>query len=195
MLDTRPQADDTQVIPLIPADSDGGDPAADAQIRVNPDDLAAPGPAPRTWAEQDGASPVKTSGPPFPVPDEVAEAIGIAVGVPSPDQVFLNPDRLDFSTWADQWLAQHAPAVQAKAMQYGSNSLAAMGGLTARLQGHEAISKVEALERGCAVYAYGKMERVMDAIMRGELPGRDSWHDLAVYSLMVLFMRETGRWP
>lgn len=190
VLDTRPPTEvpaerpigDTQVIPLIPDGSDGSDPAADAlipphttqhDVRVNPDDLR-----PKTgrhWAT--GSVPM-----------------GVAAGVPSPDQVFLNPAAADFQKWAEGWLSEHAPAVQAKAQQYGSNSLAASGRKLARLQGRQ-VSDIEALELGCFDYAHGKMERVFDAVLREQLPGRDTWHDIAVYSLMVLFMREFGRWP
>lgn len=134
------------------------------------------------------------SGPDHWGPGPALPPRGVAVGVPGPDSTFLNPAQADFSKWAADWLADTAPAVQAKAEQYGSNSLAAMGHLAARMQGRK-VPEIEALEAGCAVYAFGKMERVMDALLRGELPGRDSWNDLAVYSLMVLYMRQFGRWP
>jgi hypothetical protein len=178
----------TQVLPRVVVDSQ--EPIVDGRngltgllpehttdvIRTNVEDLQADQHKTRDWAT--GSFPVR----------------GVAVGVPAPDQVFLNPAAADFTKWAEDWLSDTAPQVQAKAEQYGSNSLAAMGHLAARMQGRK-VSEIEALEVGCAVYAFGKMERVMDAVLRGGMPGRDTWHDLAVYSLMVLFMREHGRWP
>jgi hypothetical protein len=144
-------------------------------IRTNVEDLQAG--KVREWAT--GSFPVR----------------GVAVGVPSPDQVFLNAAApADFTKWLEGWVQDTAPGIQSKAETYGSNSLAAMGRRAAQLQGR-VVSEVEALELGCWLYSSGKMERVTDAVLRGELPGRDTWHDIACYALMVLSIREHGRWP
>lgn len=99
-----------------------------------------------------------------------------------------------FAEWAQEWLDDRLPDIEGKAKVYGSNSLAAMGHLFARA-GHMEIPQSDALEYGCGVYAYGKMERVMDAMLRGELPGADTWGDIAVYALMALYTRSKGTWP
>lgn len=98
--------------------------------------------------------------------------------------------------WWVQQAANEAPMIAEKADLYGSNSLAAMGRMIAALQQNSAsYSHADLLELGCFVYAYGKMERVFDAVKRGEFPGLDSWVDLSVYARMVIKVRETGSWP
>lgn len=101
-------------------------------------------------------------------------------------------------SFAGWWLGMVellAPAIQEKARQYGTNSLVEVGRLYARAQGRDPIGQVEAIEIGCMMYAYGKMQRVVDAMQRGELPSTDTWHDLMVYSAMAQFARAHGRWP
>lgn len=105
------------------------------------------------------------------------------------------PEHPDFAAWAHGWVEDNAPAIAAKAREYGSNSLAAEGRLFARACGRDSIPYAEAIEIGCMVYAYGKIERVIDAMLRGELPRIDSWHDPAVYSMMAMFTRSKGTWP
>lgn len=100
-----------------------------------------------------------------------------------------------FHQW---WLAQvdrAAPTIQRKAAEYGSNSLAEMGRMFARAQGRGRVEDAEALEIGCAVYAKGKLERVIDAMLKGKLPSADTWHDLGVYATMAQYIREHNTWP
>lgn len=104
----------------------------------------------------------------------------------------------DLETWWREWSAQDAPEVTRKAREYGSNSLQEQGRLLAELRGWDdgdIKSVAELLELGCFDYAHGKMQRVKDAILRGELPSEDTWRDIAVYALMVLRIRECGTWP
>lgn len=104
----------------------------------------------------------------------------------------------DLETWWREWSAKDAPEVTRKAREYGSNSLQEQGRLLAELRGWDDgdIKSVgELLELGCFDYAHGKMQRIKDAILRGELPSEDTWRDLAVYALMVLRIRDCGTWP
>lgn len=103
-----------------------------------------------------------------------------------------NPNFEEF--WAG-WVREQAPVIAEKAANYGSNSLAEMGALFARQGGRTALTQAEALEIGCAVYAYGKMQRVVDAMLMGKQPGTDTLGDLMVYAAMSLYIRETKQWP
>lgn len=105
------------------------------------------------------------------------------------------PDpRLNFHRWWADLVDSEAPTIAAKATEYGSNSLAQMGHLFARAQGR-GVTEAEALEIGSFIYAYGKIQRVGDALLQGKLPSADSWKDLAVYSTMALYIRDRGQWP
>jgi len=106
------------------------------------------------------------------------------------------PVSVEFAAWWRQHISEHAETIQDKAEEYGSNSLAAMGRVFMRARGDQApYDDAEALEIGCALYAYGKMQRVMDALFKGHRPSVDTWHDLEVYSVMAQFIRQKGRWP
>ena len=99
-----------------------------------------------------------------------------------------------FPDWAMQWISERATMIESKATEYGSNSLAEMGRTFARAQGRT-VDDQEALEIGCMLYAKGKLERVLDAMLQQRTPSSDTWDDLAVYALMAGFIREKGRWP
>jgi hypothetical protein len=101
---------------------------------------------------------------------------------------------VEFDEWWTKLVATEAPTIAAKAREYGSNSLAAMGRLYARGQGRE-VEPAEALELGCFVYAYGKMQRVADAMIRGVAPSVDTLRDLMIYAAMAQFIRQYGQWP
>jgi hypothetical protein len=95
------------------------------------------------------------------------------------------------------WVAQAEAEIEKvadKAAAYGSNSLAEVGRLAARLGDREVDTK-QALVLGCLVYAHGKLERCIDAARRGELPALDSVHDTKVYMGMIERILETGDWP
>jgi hypothetical protein len=97
----------------------------------------------------------------------------------------------------DWWLEQaglEAEGVIPKAIEYGSNSLAEQGHLIARLQGRE-VTEEEALELGAFIYAFGKMQRWCDAVLRQERPSDDTINDIAVYTKMTQRIRYTGSWP
>ncbi len=100
----------------------------------------------------------------------------------------------EFAEWWGKLVQTEAPTIGAKAKEYGSNSLAAMGRLYARGQGRE-VEPAEALELGCYVYMYGKVQRVADAMINGKLPSMDTVLDTMVYAAMILFIREHKRWP
>ena len=102
--------------------------------------------------------------------------------------------RPNFHCWWAELVDKEAPTVAAKAAEYGSNSLAQMGHLFAKAQGR-GISEAEALELGTFIYAYGKLQRVGDALLQGKLPSVDTWKDLSIYSSMAMYIRENGQWP
>lgn len=104
------------------------------------------------------------------------------------------PEELNFHTWWVAMADREAPTVQRKAEEYGTNSLVEMGRIWARAQDRD-VTDLEAVEIGCFLYAYGKIQRVADALLKGKSPNVDSWHDLTIYSLMVQFSREKGTWP
>lgn len=99
-----------------------------------------------------------------------------------------------FTAWWAAKVQELAPTIQHKAEEYGSNSLAQLGHLFARAQGRT-VPEAEALEIGCFLYAYGKMQRVGDALLAGKLPSSDSWLDAGIYSFMSAYIRECGAWP
>lgn len=101
---------------------------------------------------------------------------------------------VEFAEWWGKLVDTDAPMIGRKAKEYGSNSLAAMGRLYARGQGRE-VDSAEALELGCYVYAYGKMQRVADAMIRGKLPSVDTLKDTMIYMAMAQYIRANGRWP
>lgn len=107
----------------------------------------------------------------------------------------VEPVEPGFHLWWRSLVDEAAPTIQRKAGEYGSNSLAEMGRMFARAQGRDRIEDHEALEIGCMVYAKGKLERVLDAMLQGRLPSIDTWHDLGVYASMAQYIRENKRWP
>lgn len=100
----------------------------------------------------------------------------------------------DFHTWWVAMADREAPTIQRKAEEYGTNSLIEMGRIWARAQGRS-VEDLDAVEIGCFLYAYGKIQRVADALLKGKVPNVDSWRDLAIYSMMVQYSREKGNWP
>ena len=125
--------------------------------------------------------------------ESLYRALGIPVGLLGPGQE--PDDEPDFETWWINLVAEHAPTIQAKAEEYGTNSLVEVGRLYARARGRDQIEPAEAIELGCAVYAYGKIQRVIDACLKDRLPSEDTWRDAMVYAAMALYTREHGRWP
>jgi hypothetical protein len=101
-----------------------------------------------------------------------------------------------FDEWWSKLVAEMAPMIAQKAQEYGSNSLAEMGLLFARARSHGGdVTESQALELGCYQYAYGKMQRVVDAMLHDRLPSEDTLTDLMVYAAMALFIRQNKRWP
>jgi len=126
-----------------------------------------------------------------------SESLYQALGIPTPQPGKEPDDSLggDFETWWLDLVSEHAPTIQAKAEEYGTNSLVEVGRLYARARGRDQIEPAEAIELGCAVYAYGKIQRVIDACLKDRLPSEDTWRDAMVYAAMALYTREHGRWP
>lgn len=95
--------------------------------------------------------------------------------------------------WTDQAEAD-IKLVAAKAVEYGSNSLAQLGFKVAKLQ-RRAVTVEEALELGCWINAIQKIERWSDAVMRGQRPSDDTLYDAQVYLQMARRIRQAGGWP
>lgn len=115
--------------------------------------------------------------------------------VPMPTRGFLADLQASpgFQEWAEKWLAAIVPMVEAKARQYGSNSLAQKGRRYARAQGREVTDAV-ALELGVMQYMAEKLDRVEDSALRQQAASDDTLIDLAVYALMGLYIRKHGHW-
>lgn len=99
-----------------------------------------------------------------------------------------------FDEWVARWVAEHIPTAMEKAQTYGSNSLAKKGTRFAAAGGRGSVSKATALELGVAQYVAEKADRIEDAILRGQLPGNDTWVDVAIYALMAQYIRSQGTW-
>lgn len=103
---------------------------------------------------------------------------------------------MDLRKWWEDHARQEIDQALPKARQYGSNSLAQVGRTLARLRGNpDPVTEAEALELGCLFYAVGKLERWVDAAIRGEECGEDTLQDLAVYAKMAMRIRQSGTWP
>ena len=96
--------------------------------------------------------------------------------------------------WWVERAEQEIGQIAAKAAAYGSNSLAELGAHIARLQ-ERTVTKPEALILGCWINVVQKIERMTDAILRGDTPDDDSIHDARVYLGMIQRIRDTGNWP
>lgn len=132
--------------------------------------------------------------------ESLYRALDIPIKILNPDgpsEGLFDPEELesDFESWWLELVSEHAPTIQAKAEEYGTNSLVEVGRLYARARGRDQIEIAEAVELGCAVYAYGKIQRVIDALLKDRLPSEDTWRDAMIYAAMALYTREHGQWP
>jgi len=151
-------------------------------------------PVPSAPAEQDGEDPKD--------PRELfrphTSGVHAAPAVPMPSVPFLDPSaQPGFHEWAEKWLTENIPMVEAKAREYGSNSLQRKGERYLRALGlvkHTPDNPAAALELACFQYIAEKLDRVEDAALRGLPASDDTWTDLAVYALMALYIRKHGRW-
>jgi hypothetical protein len=114
--------------------------------------------------------------------------------MPHPGPQFLGgTEAPSFQEFAERFIQAVAPMAEAKAAQYGSNSLAAKGHRYARAQGRAAKDQ-EALELGVFQYMAEKMDRIEDAALRSEPASQDTLIDVTVYGLMLLYIRKHGSW-
>lgn len=133
------------------------------------------------------------------IPDALRQqhVSGTHRAVPMPASPFLTDAMAapGFYEWAEKWLAENIPMIETKAREYGSNSLQRKGERYMRAQGRKASDgPSQALELACFQYIAEKLDRVEDAALRGLPASDDTWTDLAVYALMALYIRKTGRW-
>lgn len=100
--------------------------------------------------------------------------------------------------WWQGQAAEEAAALADKVVEYGGEGRALdlidLGRMIASIGGRE-VNEAEAQEIGCAMYAYGKMGRIIVAIREGRRPSDDSWYDLGVYARMAQRIRAVGGWP
>lgn len=102
----------------------------------------------------------------------------------------------DLKGWWKDLATADVQEVAEKAIEYGSNSLREMGKVIRRLRGDRGGEDPELeLELGCWFYAFGKMQRWNDAVLRGDRPRDDSIKDLQIYATMVRRIRDSGGWP
>lgn len=95
-----------------------------------------------------------------------------------------------FLEWYKIIAARDATMIWGKAGEYGGMSVTA-----------EALAVLAALPEASTevVLAFNsvqKINRIVEALSRGQQPSVDSWRDLACYAMMARRMRETkGAWP
>lgn len=119
-----------------------------------------------------------------------------SASMPLPAVPFLNgadSPPPGFQEFCEKWLAEHIPMIEAKAREYGSNSLQRKGERYARAQGRT-VGQAEALQLALMQYCAEKVDRLEDASIRGLPASDDTAVDLAVYSLMLVYTRKYGRW-
>jgi hypothetical protein len=90
------------------------------------------------------------------------------------------------------WWTQHASdevdAMLKKLDEYGAGDLYEIGYQIAKVAQRE-VTREQAYELGVMFYAVGKMQRIISAAEQSREASTDTWHDLAVYSKMVLANR------
>jgi hypothetical protein len=123
-----------------------------------------------------------------------AIANGEHQGTPLFHQLVTQRQGTDFEAFLHDLIHREAPEIMRKAGEYGSNSLAQMGHMFGRMGGRQ-LNEAEALEMGCFVYAFGKIERIQDAILKGKTPSDDTIKDAWVYLGMMMHIREFKTWP
>lgn len=132
--------------------------------------------------------------------DEFKELAGVN-DAPEPSDLVHEATKLtqadkvaELSRW---WIAQaqgDVDMVASKAVAYGSNSLTQLGNKLAQLQGRD-VSVEEAQELGCWINLVQKIERLTDAVLRGERGSDDSITDAIAYLVMMRRIRVKGSWP
>lgn len=92
----------------------------------------------------------------------------------------------------NNWWIQHATdeiaAMLKKLDEYGAGDLHEIGYSMAKVANRE-VTREQAYELGVMFYALGKMQRIISAAEQAREASTDTWHDLAVYSKMVLANR------
>lgn len=127
-----------------------------------------------------------------PVQDKVREALAtVGIDIPGED----GPISYELLEWWHKHADTAARKTIPKAIEYGSTDLEWMGAVLLGAVDSDANHPGVQVEMGCAVYALGKLLRVIAALCDGETPSVDSWFDLEVYSVMAQHAREFGRWP
>lgn len=123
----------------------------------------------------------------------VADALRL-VGIPASDEE-PQPSSYELLDWWEKHAKVSAERTVPKAIEYGSTDLEWMGrillGMVKSKSSHPGVE----VEMGCAVYALGKLLRIIAALCDGVEPSVDSWFDLEIYATMAQHAREFGSWP
>lgn len=120
------------------------------------------------------------------------EITGVKLGnVPSPA-----PWQEDTETgqWLYAYIDREVGVMLQKAAEYGSVELIEAGRTLSSIMSIDDIPDSWAAENQIYMYVTGKLGRWTAAMRRGEQVSQDTIHDIFVYCLMVLKLRETGEW-
>ncbi len=166
---------------------------------------------PVTTQSQPAAVPAKPVKPAKPVepakpaadakPLSQAERIGAAVTqrLAAFERYLENPKVADLCTWWAEQAVTEIGTMLPRATEYGSEDLLLIGrGLLAVRNATEKqrhVSDQECAEMGTLFYALGKIARGFSAYGQGKRPSEDTLLDLAIYTHMILRIRESGGWP
>lgn len=120
------------------------------------------------------------------------EIESVGLGEQRPVTTFGDARVKIFHRWFEHIAISDAEMIWEKAREYGSFTLTAeaLGVLTGQDQGR--LNQEAVLATNVAQ----KLNRIMEALFRGELPSEDCWRDLACYAMIARRLRETkGAWP
>lgn len=84
-----------------------------------------------------------------------------------------------------------------------THKLSAYGSLRVQAQALVDMANVPADKRNetlatemvLASYVGGKLNRIVTALARGEVPSTEHWRDLVCYAMMARWVDESGTWP
>lgn len=100
----------------------------------------------------------------------------------------------EIGKWLNAYIDREVGVMLQKAAEYGSVELIEAGRTLSSIMQIDDIPDSWAAENQIYQYVLGKLGRWTAAMRRGEQVSQDTVHDIFVYSLMVLKLRETGEW-
>jgi hypothetical protein len=108
----------------------------------------------------------------------------------------LPPDlvaRVNLAMWWFETSENDRDMVEKKLRAYGP--LAFHGAAMLEMEGRKIDGGKDGQLRVVASYVAGKLNRVLSALGRGEIPDEDSWRDICTYSMMARWITKFGGWP